>query len=55
MTSCFIVSGFGLPFVLNHAKIITDHAMIMSLAGGVLIYVTILGYIYFFSERQQDY
>jgi hypothetical protein len=55
MTSVFIVSGFGLPMVLNHAKIITDHAMIMSLIGGVLIYITILGYIYFFAEPREEY
>jgi hypothetical protein len=54
MTSCFIVSGFGLPFVLNHASIITDHAMYLSLVGGGLIYITILGYMYFFTERVDD-
>jgi hypothetical protein len=54
MTSVFIVSGFGLPLVLNHARIITDHAMIMSLVGGVLIYLTILGYLYFFTEPRDD-
>lgn len=50
-TSCFIVSGFGLPFVLNHASIITDHAMYLSLVGGSLIYITFLGYMHFFSEK----
>ncbi len=55
MTSVFVVSGFGMPMVLNHAKIITDHAMIMSLIGGMLIYLTILGYLYFFSESREEF
>ena len=42
--------GFGLPLVLNHANIITDHSMILSLVGGLLIYLTILGYTKAFSE-----
>lgn len=53
-TSCLIVSGLGLPCVLNHAGIITDHSMYLSLIGGSLIYITILGYMYFFLENSED-
>lgn len=35
--------------VLQHAGVITNHAMIMSLTGGLLIYSTILGYVFFFT------
>ncbi|KAI8898172.1 vacuolar protein sorting 55 [Globomyces pollinis-pini] len=55
LTSFFIVSGFGLPLVLHHANILTQHATILSLIGGLLIYTTILGYIHFFTEREQSY
>lgn len=49
-TSLFIVSGFGLPVVLNRlaylnndfrAEIITNQATILSLSGGFLIYLTV--------------
>ncbi|KAI8913543.1 vacuolar protein sorting 55 [Gorgonomyces haynaldii] len=55
ITSFFIVSGFGLPLVLNHSKLITDHAMILSLVGGLLIYATIVMYMRVFGRRQDLY
>jgi hypothetical protein len=54
-TSIFIVSGFGLPMVLNHSNLITNHAMYLSLSGGFLIYLTICGYISAFGSRQDIY
>jgi hypothetical protein len=54
-TSIFITTGFGIPLVLNHAEVITNHAMIMSIIGGLLIYSTILGYMFFFTEQVEDY
>ncbi|ORY47678.1 vacuolar protein sorting 55 superfamily protein [Rhizoclosmatium globosum] len=48
MTSVFVVSGVGLPLVLAHSGLITVMAMYLSLTGGVMIYLTILGYIKFF-------
>lgn len=52
ITAVLITSGFGLPLVLNHGMIISDHSMILSLVGGLLIYLTILGYIRFFSIHE---
>lgn len=37
----------ALPFVLYHSAIIDYAAMLMSFFGGVLIYLTILGYVHF--------
>ncbi|KAI8923481.1 vacuolar protein sorting 55 [Entophlyctis helioformis] len=50
----FVVSGIGLPVVLNHSAIITDLALILSLCGGILIYTTILGYFHYFVEQPSD-
>jgi hypothetical protein len=50
MTSFFVVSGLALPFVLNHSKVISDHSAILSVCGGLLIYVTILAYVKFFTQ-----
>ncbi|KAJ1985001.1 Vacuolar protein sorting-associated protein 55 [Dimargaris cristalligena] len=53
ITSMFIVSGFGLPLVLAHAEVITHAAMVMSISGGLLVYGSIISYIYMFSERDE--
>jgi Vacuolar protein sorting 55 len=52
ITSIFIVSGFGLPIVLNRANIITDHATVLSLSGGILIYATIVAYMKCFGTQE---
>lgn len=44
LTSIFIVTGFGLPLVLAHAGTIGIPAMILSIAGGLLVYGTIIAY-----------
>ncbi|CEG67444.1 Putative Histone H3 (Lys9) methyltransferase SUV39H1/Clr4 [Rhizopus microsporus] len=55
ITGMFIVSGFCLPLVLAHAEVITVPAMIMSIAGGILVYGTIITYTHFFSNQGQEY
>ncbi|KAI9236092.1 MAG: vacuolar protein sorting 55 [Podila humilis] len=52
LTGLMIVTGFCLPVVLAHAGVITAPAMIMSIAGGLLIYGTIISYSRFFSEDE---
>ncbi|KAF9420057.1 Vacuolar protein sorting-associated protein 55 [Podila epigama] len=52
LTGLMIVTGFCLPVVLAHAGVITSPAMIMSIAGGLLIYGTIISYSRFFSEDE---
>ncbi|KAG1110982.1 hypothetical protein G6F42_015166 [Rhizopus arrhizus] len=55
ITGMFIVTGFCLPFVLAHAEVITVPAMIMSIAGGVLVYGTIIAYTHFFAHQGDEF
>ncbi|KAI8914952.1 hypothetical protein PhCBS80983_g05940 [Powellomyces hirtus] len=55
VTSFFVVSGLGLPYVLSHAGIIAPEAMYLSIAGGLLVYGTILGYIHAFITAEEPY
>jgi hypothetical protein len=43
----------ALPVVLAHSNIISIPAMIMSVAGGLLIYGTIIMFTMFFQEEQE--
>lgn len=43
----------ALPVVLAHAELIRVEAMIMSIAGGLLIYGTIISFGLFFQEDQE--
>lgn len=43
----------ALPVVLWHSDIIRGEAMIMSVAGGLLIYGTIISFGMFFQEEQE--
>ncbi|KAJ1975930.1 Vacuolar protein sorting-associated protein 55 [Dimargaris xerosporica] len=47
ITSMFIVSGFA------HAEVITMSAMIMSVCGGLLVYGSIITYLYIFANREE--
>ncbi|OAA35882.1 Vacuolar protein sorting 55 superfamily [Beauveria brongniartii RCEF 3172] len=51
-TGFFVVMGMALPVILAHADIIRVEAMIMSIAGGLLIYGTIISFGMFFQEEQ---
>ncbi|KAJ9068732.1 Vacuolar protein sorting-associated protein 55 [Entomophthora muscae] len=53
LTSVFMVSGFGLPVVFSHAKLIETSAAILSTFGGVLIYSSVLLYGYFFAVEEE--
>ncbi|KAL2918885.1 Vacuolar protein sorting-associated protein 55 [Polyrhizophydium stewartii] len=54
MTAFFVVSGLALPVVLNHSGAITSLALILSLCGGSLIYLTVLGYMQYFVDTNTD-
>ncbi len=43
----------ALPLVLAHSNLISAGAMIMSVAGGILIYGTIISFGMFFQEEQE--
>ncbi|OAA71517.1 Vacuolar protein sorting 55 superfamily [Cordyceps fumosorosea ARSEF 2679] len=53
LTGFFVVMGMALPVILAHADIIRTEAMIMSIAGGLLIYGTIISFGMFFQEEQE--
>jgi hypothetical protein len=36
--------------VMYHAMVITSQAMVLSLTGGMCVYVTIIGYIHLFAN-----
>jgi len=55
MTSCTVVTGFALPIVLSHAKVIHPAASLMSLVGGGLIYVTITAYSAVFRQEEDEF
>ncbi|RHZ81078.1 hypothetical protein Glove_123g41 [Diversispora epigaea] len=51
ITAIFIVTGVCLPLVLAHSEVITYTAMVMSIAGGLLVYATIIAYSAFFASE----
>jgi len=53
-TSIFIVSGFGVPAVLNHIGVISASSATLSILGGLMVYGTIIGYRFCFNRRN-DY
>ena len=54
LTSCFIVSGFGLVGVMAHVNVIQVPAMVLSLLSGLCVYGTIVGYIHYFSQSSDS-
>lgn len=45
--------ALALPVVLAHSNLIEIGAMVMSIAGGLLIYGTIISFSMFFQEEQE--
>jgi len=54
LTGALVVSGFALPAVLAHAEIIAIPALAMSIAGGIIVYATLLFYIRRFHPEEQN-
>ncbi|MBW0573979.1 hypothetical protein O181_113694 [Austropuccinia psidii MF-1] len=52
-TSFLLMTGVALPLVLAHSDIITTSACYMSMAGGGLVYGTIVVYSHFFSPKDE--
>ncbi|KAG8158765.1 hypothetical protein KVR01_011208 [Diaporthe batatas] len=52
-TGFMVVMGIALPIVLAHSNLITMGAMVMSVAGGLLIYGTIISFGMFFQEESE--
>jgi len=55
ITSCTVVTGFGLPLILQHAEIIKPAASYMSIAGGACVYGTILAYSSVFKQESEEF
>jgi hypothetical protein len=49
-TSVFVVSGFGLVLVLNHALVISSSALGLALGACVFFNLSILGFMYTFNK-----
>jgi hypothetical protein len=54
LTGLLIITGLALPIVWSHAHIITPAAAIMAVAGGLIVYFTIVGYGALFGGGQGD-
>ncbi|KAI6288102.1 hypothetical protein MCOR27_001123 [Pyricularia oryzae] len=52
-TGFLVVMGIALPIVLAHAHMINAGALVMSVAGGLLIYGTVISFGMFFTEEQE--
>ncbi|KAL4715031.1 hypothetical protein ACJJTC_003182 [Scirpophaga incertulas] len=55
ITMGFLVSSFALPIVLAHAGKIQLGACCLTLAGNVIVYLTILGFFTIFDMDDADY
>jgi hypothetical protein len=55
ITSIVVVTGFGLPLILQHAEIIKPAASYMSIIGGALVYGTILAYSAVFKQDSEEF
>lgn len=50
-----VVSSFGLVIVLARAGVIAYGAMYLTLAGNVVVYLTLLGFFMTFDQDDSDY
>eukprot|EP01110_Echinostelium_bisporum_P003404 TRINITY_DN1830_c0_g1_i1.p1 TRINITY_DN1830_c0_g1~~TRINITY_DN1830_c0_g1_i1.p1 ORF type:complete len:127 (+),score=7.41 TRINITY_DN1830_c0_g1_i1:60-440(+) len=53
-TGFLVTLGFGIPSILAHSQIITLDALFLALAGGIIVYGTILVYLHFFYGKNED-
>lgn len=55
ITMGLVVSSFGLVLVLAHAQVIQWGACYLTLAGNVVVYLTLLGFFMTFDQDDSDY
>lgn len=53
LTGFFLMSGVALPVVLAHVGLINTNAMLMSLAGGGIVYISLITFGTFFYESDE--
>ena len=55
LTSFFLVGGFAIPLILYHADKITKvYPLVLSIVGGLIVYVTVLIYLHIFHGKTED-
>eukprot|EP01120_Amphizonella_sp_Union-15-10_P008486 TRINITY_DN305_c0_g1_i1.p1 TRINITY_DN305_c0_g1~~TRINITY_DN305_c0_g1_i1.p1 ORF type:complete len:132 (-),score=20.81 TRINITY_DN305_c0_g1_i1:43-438(-) len=55
LTGAIVVTGFALPAVLTHARVIKHaEALILGVSGGLVVYTTILVYLHKFHGKRWD-
>eukprot|EP01101_Sappina_pedata_P000751 TRINITY_DN10941_c0_g1_i1.p4 TRINITY_DN10941_c0_g1~~TRINITY_DN10941_c0_g1_i1.p4 ORF type:complete len:134 (+),score=36.76 TRINITY_DN10941_c0_g1_i1:87-488(+) len=54
LTGALITSGFGIPVVLLHGRVIEPNSMALSLSGGILVYGSLIAYLHFFESKSED-
>ena len=55
LTGALVITGFGIPAVLAHSDVITIGALFLALAGGIIVYVSLIVYIHFFHTKKDDF
>ncbi|ODV61647.1 Vps55 family protein [Ascoidea rubescens DSM 1968] len=55
LTGFLVLSGLALPLMLYHSLLITRNAMLMSMGGGFLVYLTIITFGTFFHEEDDEF
>ncbi|PRT53730.1 Vacuolar protein sorting-associated protein 55 [Wickerhamiella sorbophila] len=53
LTGFFLMSGVALPVVFAHVGLINTNAMLMSLAGGGIVYISLITFGTFFYESDE--
>eukprot|EP01103_Thecamoeba_quadrilineata_P016965 TRINITY_DN5849_c0_g1_i2.p1 TRINITY_DN5849_c0_g1~~TRINITY_DN5849_c0_g1_i2.p1 ORF type:complete len:120 (-),score=2.75 TRINITY_DN5849_c0_g1_i2:162-521(-) len=53
-TGALITSGFALPIILLHVEKIVWGSLILAVCGGMLVYITIMAYLYFFHRKDDN-
>lgn len=54
LTGYFVISGLAIPIVFLHTHLITLEAAVMSMSGGLIVYLTIIIFGTFFHESSDD-
>lgn len=54
LTGLLIISGISLPLTFYHTALIGLGSLIMSVIGGLIVYVDICIFIWFFSESEEE-
>ncbi|KAI5949557.1 hypothetical protein KGF54_005434 [Candida jiufengensis] len=54
LSSFLLVSGFYLPIILHHSLILNKMACILTIIGGLLIYITIYTFSHYFDDTYDE-